>query len=130
MKEKGIWAKIWRFLWPVLIIIAAAVLLAGASFYVGRERPAFTARAYSDRLFWAGIGVTALGGIAVVASLGSLSTTGTPSVLTAGADARNAQHRIQDHFSTNAKRYGFVFRMILSGAVCIAISALIEVLTR
>jgi hypothetical protein len=130
MKEKGIWAGIWRFTWVVLVIIAAAVLLAGLSFFVGPTKAAFSARAYSDRLFWAGIGLTALGGIVVVASIGSLATTGTPSVLTAGADARNAQSRIQDHFDVNSKRYGFVFRMVVPGAICIGISALIEVLTR
>jgi hypothetical protein len=130
MKKQGILSQVWRFVWPILIIVAAAVLLAVASFWVINKQDAFTARTYSDRLFWAGIGLTVLGGFTVVASLGSMATLGTPSVLTAGADARNAQSRIQDHFSTNAKRYGFVFRMIVSGGLCIGISALIEVLSR
>lgn len=129
MEEKGILFHIWRFLWPVLIIAASAVLLAAISFWV-IDKQAFTALAYSNRIFWAGIGLTVLGGFTVVASLGSMATVGTPSVLTAGADARNAQSRIQDYFSTNSKRYGFVFRMIVSGGICIAISAIIEILSR
>jgi hypothetical protein len=130
MKEQGTMAQIWRFVWTVLIIAAAAAVLAAASFWVVNKQQDFTLRAYSDRLFWAGIGLTAIGGFTVVASVGSLYTTGTPSVLTAGADARNAQSRLQDHFSVNSKRYTFIFRMVASGAICLAASALIEVLTR
>ena len=130
MKETGAGAQIWRFVWITLIIVAAAALLTAASFLVVGKEQEFTARAYSDRMFWAGIGLTVLGGFTVVASLGSMATVGTPSVLTAGADARNAQSRIQDYFSTNSKRYTFVFRMVVSGGICIGISALIEVLSR
>ena len=130
MKNETVLAQIWRFVWPVLIIVAAAAVLAGASFLILGESSAFDLRTYSDRLFWAGIGLIMLGGFAIVAALGSLYTVGTPSVLTAGADARNAQSRIQDHFRVNSKRYGFVFRMLTSGLLCIALSALLEIATR
>jgi hypothetical protein len=130
MKEQGIGSQIWRFFLTVLIVTAVAALLAGTTFLLLHRLGPFSLRAYSDRLFWAGITLIVLGGFAVVASLGSLKTVGTPSVLTAGADARNAQSRIQDHFNVNSKRTGFVMRMLLSGVLCIALSALIEVLTR
>ena len=130
MKKKGIGSQIWRFTWPVLVIVAVAALLAGLTFVFWDKLGAFSTRAYSDRLFWAGIALIVVGGFVVVSSLGSYTTLGTPSVLTAGPDARNAQARIQDHFNVNSKRYGFVFRMFVSGLLCIAGSALIEILSR
>ena len=130
MKKQGIGSQIWRFTWPVLVIVAVAALLAGLTFVVWDKLGAFSTRAYGDRLFWAGITLIVVGGVAVVASLGSYSTLGTPSIFTAGADARNAQSRMQDNFSVNSKRYGFVFRMLVSGVLCIGIGALVEIATR
>jgi hypothetical protein len=129
MKEQKSLYQVWRSIWPILVIVAVAALVAGATF-VWNKLGAFSLRAFSDRLFWAGIALIAIGGISAVASFGSYQTLGTPSVFTAGADARNAQSRIQDHFRTNAKRYRFVLRMALSGALCMAISALLEVASR
>jgi len=130
MEKPSAWANVWRFVRTVLIIVAAAAVLAGTSFLIWGKLGTFDIRTYSNRLFWAGIALIVLGGFAVVAAIGSLYTVGTPSVLTAGADARNAQSRIQDHFQVNSKRYSFVFRTLISGLVCIAISALLEIATR
>jgi hypothetical protein len=130
MNKQRIGRQIWRFVWPILVIFAAAAVVAATTFLIWDRLGAFSLRAYSDRLFWAGIGLIVIGGVAVIASLGSLYTLGTPSVLTAGADARNAQSRIEDHFRVNSKRYSFVFRMVFSGALCIAGSAVLEILTR
>jgi len=130
MKERGIFAHIWRFIWPILVIVPVAALLAGATFVVWDKLGAFSARAYSDRLFWTGIALIVVGGVAIIASLGSYNTLGTPSIFTAGADARNAQARIQDHFNVNYKRYSFVLRMFISGTLCITASALLELMSR
>jgi hypothetical protein len=130
MDKQETFSLIWRFVWPTLIIAAAATLLAGATFLIWGQLSDLSIRSYSDRLFWAGIALIVVGGVAIVASIGSFRTLGTPSVFTAGADARNAQSRIQDHFNVNAKRYTFVLRFLASGVLCIAISALIEVLSR
>jgi hypothetical protein len=71
-----------------------------------------------------------VGGMAIWAALGSYSTLGTPNVLTAPGDARIAHWRIGEQIRMNAKRYGFTFRMAAVGIICIALSALIEILTR
>lgn len=127
MERPGIWVSAWRFLKPVLIIIAIALLGSGGSFFVWGE---FTWRAYSDRLFWASIGVIAIGGIAIWSALGSYSTLGTPNVLTASSDARIAHSRVKEHMAMNAKRYAFVLRFFAAGVICMAISALVETATR
>jgi len=127
MNTKPILAGIWRFLRPVLIIDVIVLLGVGLSFLF---IDGFLARAYSDRLVYAGIGAILVGGLVVVASLGSYGTLGTPSILTALGDARIAHERIYEHLRTNAKRYTFIFRTFAVGLTCIAVSALVEVLSR
>lgn len=122
MEEVRWTTALWRFLRPALIAVGIVVVGAALSFLVAGE---FSFQGYGDRLFWGGIGLSLLGGFAVVASLGAYSTLGTPSVLTAPGDARIAHSRVAEYLETNARRYGFTIRMILAGALCIGLSALV-----
>ena len=127
MERPSAWSSVWRFFKPVLIILAVALLGTGGTFFAWGE---FTLRAYSDRLFWASIGVILVGGFAVWSALGSYTTLGTPSVLTAPGDARIAHSRVKEHMAMNAKRYAVVLRFFVAGIICMGTSALMEVLTR
>ena len=127
MEQDSITRSIWRFFKPVLIILALVLIGVGVSFAVAGE---FSWLAYSARLFWGGIGAILVGGFAIVASLGSYSTLGTPSVLTAPSDARIAHERIGEQIKMNAGRYMLTFRMFAVGVPCIALSALVDVLAR
>jgi hypothetical protein len=127
MEKPGIVLQAWRFLRPTLIILAAALLITGSTFFVWDE---FTWRTYSDRLFWAGIGSVVVGGMAIWSALGSYSTLGTPNVLTASGDARIAHSRVAEHIKMNAKRYTASIRWLAAGALCMLISALVEIATR
>jgi hypothetical protein len=122
MQQERWTQSLWRFLRPALLASAIVVVGAALSFLIVGE---FSIQAYSERLFWGGIGLSLLGGFAVVAALGAYSTLGTPSVLTAPADARIAHSRVGEYLQTNARRYAFTIRMILAGASCIAMSALV-----
>jgi hypothetical protein len=127
MQEESVGRRVWRFFVPVVILVPIIAIGAGVSFlFVGE----FSARAYSDRLFWGGIGAAIIGGFAVVASLGAYNTLGTPSVLTAGSDSRIAHERVADYLRMNAGRYTFVLRMVLSGAICIGAAALVDFFAR
>jgi hypothetical protein len=126
-KRPNVPISVWRFLRPVLLIITTAVLVTGSTFLVWGD---FTWRAYSDRLFWTSIGVILLGGIVTWSALGSYNTLGTPNVLTAPGDARIAHSRVKEHIQMNAKRYTVILRLFAAGAICMAISALVELLTR
>jgi hypothetical protein len=117
----------WRFLLPVLMI--AAAIIAGAALTFLWWGP-FSFQAYSDRLFWGGIGAIVVGGIAVWAALGSYQTLGTPSVLTASGDARIAHERIREYIKMNSGRYGFVFRAFSVGLICLVGAALTDILSR
>jgi hypothetical protein len=124
--EQEKWSKAaWRFLRVVLIVCGIVVAGAGLSFLVAGD---FSWQAYSERLFWGGIAASLVGGFAVVAALGAYRTLGTPSVLTAPGDAPIAHSRVADYFQTNARRYVFTLRMILAGAICIGLSALVGTL--
>jgi hypothetical protein len=127
MERPSVLHGAWRFLKSVLIVVVVALLGTGGTFLIRGE---FTWRAYSDRLFWVGIGVTVLGGFFIWSALGSYSTLGTPNVLTAPGDARIAHSRIKEHIAMNAKRYAVATPFLAAGALCMATSALIEILTR
>ena len=127
MEKQDVLAGAWRFLRFVLIVTLAIMLAVVASYLIWGG---FTVRDYGTRLFWGGIGATVVGGVAIWASLGSYSTLGMTSVFTAHGDAPIATERIAERMQMNAKRYGFTFRMVLVGVLCMSISALIEILTR
>jgi len=127
VEKQEILIGVWRYFRLVLLITLAVVAAIAGSFLIWGP---FTLRDYSTRLFWAGIGAVIVGGMAVWAALGSYSTLGTPNILTAPGDARIATWRIGEQLTMNAKRYGFTFRMAAVGIICIALSALIEILTR
>lgn len=122
---RQVWSDVWGFLKVVLIIVAIVLSGVGVSFFFWGE---LSARAFSDRLAYAGMGAVVVGGFAAVASLNAYSTLGTPSVFTAGSDSRIATERVADYFRTNAKRYGFVLRMLAVAIICLALSALIDIL--
>lgn len=119
--------NLWKFFKPVVILVPIIMAGVGVSFLFWGE---FSPRAYSDRLFWAGIGTMMVGGFVIWAALGSYRTLGTPSILTAPGDAPIAHERIREHMKMNAGRYTFILRMLLIGGICIAASALVEVLSR
>ena len=127
MEEESTLQGLWRTVRWVLIACLVVCVGAAASFLVAGP---FTLRTFSTRLFWGGIGAVVLGGLTVWSALGSYNTLGTPSVFTAGSDSRIATERIKDHLSANAKRYGFIIRMLATGLVCLCLSALLEILTR
>ena len=126
-RESSIWATIWRFVWPSLLIAALGLAAAAASFLIVGQ---FTPRAYSDRAFLAGIACIIVGGVGILASLGSYSTVGVTNVFTAPGDAPIAHSRIAEHMRMNARRYTFVIRMLAAGALCMAVAALVDILTR
>jgi hypothetical protein len=125
------WSKIlkgiWRFWGPVLIIAASIIAVVALSFLLWGP---FSFPAFSDRLFWCGIGAVIVGGFAIWAALGSYSTLGTPSVLTAPGDAPIAHERIREHIRMNAGRYRFTFRAFSIGAICLVVAILAELLSR
>lgn len=127
MEKPSVLLIAWRFLMPVLLIALAALAITGGTFFFWGE---FSLRAYSDRLFWAGIAAIMVGGFTTWSALGSYSTLGTPNVLTAPGDARIAHGRVKEHLEMNARRYGFILRWFVAGGICMLISALVETLTR
>lgn len=121
------WPGIGKFVGIVVGIVVLLVGAAGLSFL--RWGP-FSLVAYSERVFWAGMGAMVLGGFAVFASMGAVQMYGIPSVFTAGADSRNFMDRFADVQRTVLARYRFSFVMFLVGMACVGVSALLEILSR
>jgi hypothetical protein len=55
---------------------------------------------------------------------------GVTNVFTAPGDAPIAHSRIAEHMRMNASRYTFIIRMLSAGALCIAVAALVDILSR
>ena len=127
MEKKGILSGLWRFV-RFVVPVTLTIMIGVAATYL--KWGPFTFRDYSTRLFWAGIGAVIVGAMAIWAAMGSYSTLGTTNIFTAGGDAPIATQRIAEQMKMNAKRYGFTFRMAVVGVLCMASSALIEILTR
>ena len=65
-----------------------------------------------------------------MASLGSYSTVGVTHIFTAPGDAPMAHSRIAEHMRMNARRYTFVTRMLVAGALRMAVAALVDIVSR
>ncbi len=115
-----------RFVGIALLVDGAIVLVVGLSCLVGNR---CTAVQFSERVFWAGI-VAMMGGVpAIVATLSTgRGYFGDP--FTAGQMGKIATEIIQREKKEERKRYGFALRMALIGIGAMAISAVIEALSR
>ncbi|MBN1936649.1 MAG: hypothetical protein JW934_18450 [Anaerolineae bacterium] len=123
MKRTQLRSEISKFFMPIVILIPLVLVGVGISFLIW---PGFSAREFSDRVSFCGIGAAVLAALGVFAALGSYRSLGTPSILTAPGDARVAHERVAEQMMANAKRYGFIFQMLLVMAVCLGIGALID----
>lgn len=125
MKRKQLRLEVFKFFLPVIVLVPLVLIGVGVSFLIW---PGLSARAFSDRVSACGIGAAGLAALGVFAALGSYRSLGTPSVLTAPGDARVAHERVAEQMLANAKRYGFIFQMLLLMVACLGIGALIDLL--
>ncbi|HQE93694.1 MAG TPA: hypothetical protein PLH19_12865 [Anaerolineae bacterium] len=125
-KVKQALLSIGRFLGVILLIDLALFIVVTISCQIGTR---CTSTAWSERMFWVGIAAIICAAPAVLAML-STSRSFSINPLTAGMDNAIAVDIIQNERKGMNKRVTFALRMGLIGAGCIAISALIDILTR
>ncbi len=125
-KVKKALVGIGRFLGLILLIDLGLFIAVTISCQIGTRCSNI---AWSERMFWVGIAAIICGAPAVVAML-STSRSFSINPMTAGMDNAIAIDIIQNERRGMNKRVGFALRMGLIGAGCIAISALIDILTR
>ena len=91
--------RFWRFLKPMLI---ASLIVAAAVALSFVWWGSISVGSYSDRLFWAGIASIAAG--------------------------RIAHERVAEQLSMNSRRYTWALYPIVTGLLCMGISAVIQIL--
>jgi hypothetical protein len=125
-KVKKALLSVGRFVGVILLIDLGLFIAVTISCQIGTR---CTALAWSERMFWVGIGAIILGAPAVVAML-STSRSFSINPMTAGMDNAIALDIIQSERRGMNKRVSYALRMGSIGIGCIAISALIDILTR
>ncbi len=116
--------SIGRFLGVILLVDLGLFIAVTISCQIGTH---CTSTAWSERMFWVGIGVILLAAPAVFAML-STSRSFSINPMTAGMDNKIALDIINSERQGMNKRVVYALRMGLIGAICIAISALIDIL--
>lgn len=118
-------AGILRFCRQVLLIDVGVFVVVGVSFlFTGSLAP----QAYSDRLLWAGVGATLVGGaVGVLGEMGTAARSGF-SKTRAPSDSRNSPEHTTDVEKVGAAHHGFAFRFWAVGLTCVAASALVGIL--
>jgi hypothetical protein len=123
MREKSSLTKVLHYLKRVTLIVLAILVAVGASFIFTRG---LTFLAYSNRLFWAGIGCVMVGGLVVMSLMNLSHDIGVPSVITKKEDARKFMDSNLELRDKIEKRYDLAAMFWLVGLVCIGISALVQ----
>jgi hypothetical protein len=91
-------------------------------------RGPFSFGTYSDRLFWAGLGVTLLAGIVGFAIMFAGRSFGIPLIIRRPEEARRLLDHMTEYRDEVDKRYDTSILIFLTGLGCIALSALVQIL--
>ena len=126
MNKQPIWLRFLRFLAFVILIDLGLFAVVSLSCLIG---PRCTSVAWSERMFWSGMLVFIVGMPALIAALNTGS--GIEADAFTGAWAQKAAlDAIKHERESVNKRWAFFIRMFMSGVGAIAISALIDVLSK
>ena len=125
MRVKSSGSGILRYLKRVALIVLAVTVAVGLSFvFTG----GLTFLAYSNRLFWAGIGFFVADGVVYMSLMTISHDIGVPSVITKKEDARKFMDKNLELRDKIEQRYDLAAMLWLVGLVCIGISALVQIL--
>jgi hypothetical protein len=118
----GLLAEILRYLRKVALIVLGITAVVTVSFvFTG----GLNFRAFSDRMFWAGMGSMVVGGFGVLSMMNlNHNVLGLPNVVIKKEDARKLMDNNLELRAAIEKRYDFGILFWFIGLVCVAIGAL------
>jgi hypothetical protein len=107
----------------IMLVDLAICLLVSFSFvFTGK----FSFLSYSDRVFWAGLGMTLIAALVALASMFSGSSFGIPSIIRKPEEAKRLLDHFEDYRDLVNKRQDISIRLFFIGLGCIAISAFVQ----
>lgn len=119
---KKILANVLVYLRDVLLVDLVIIVLVAISFVVGK----FSFLAYSERIFWVGLGVTLLAGLVAFGAMFAGRSFGIPAIIRKPEEAKQLLDHMGDYRAEVEKRNDVSILLFGIGLGCIAISALIQ----
>jgi hypothetical protein len=123
MLTKTALKKAWTYLRNVVWVALSFSLIVAVSFIFGGN---FSFLAYSERLFWVGLGITFLAGVVGFSASFAGGKFGIPSVIRRPEEAKRFRTHFFEYRAEVEKRYDLAIQMFLIGLACIGVSALVQ----
>lgn len=120
---KTVFLRTLVYIRDVLLAALGICLFVALTFFFTKN---FTFLAYSERVFWAGLITTLLGGLVAFAAMFSGRSFGIPTVIRKPEEAKNFLDHFEEYIAEVNKRHDVSIRLFIIGVGCIVISALIQ----
>ncbi len=109
-----------------IVLVDLGIILGVAVTFLFRGPFSFSA--YSDRLVWAGLGVTLLAGVVGFAVMFTGRGFGIPLMIRRPEEAKRLLAHLPEYRAEVEKRYDTSIQIFVTGLGCIVISALVQIL--
>lgn len=123
MRFKTVLLKALVYFRDILLVDLGICLLVAVTFLFTKK---FSFLAYSERIFWAGLVTTLLGGLVAFAAMFSGRSLGIPTIIRKPEEAKNFLDHFEEYIEEVNKRHDVSINLFIVGVGCIAISALIQ----
>jgi hypothetical protein len=124
MRIKTVLIQALVYIRDILFVDLGICLLVAITFIFTRN---FSFLGLSERIFWAGLGTTLIGGVVAFAATFSGRSFGIPTIIRRPKEAKNLLDHFMEFREEVEKRNDVSIRLFVIGLGCIAISALIQV---
>ena len=125
MRIKAVLLKALVYIRDVLLVDLGISLIIAFTFIFTKN---FSFLAFSERIFWAGLGITLIGGMVGFAAMFSGRSFGIPTIIRKPEEAKKLLDHFQDYREEVEKRNDVSILLFVVGVGCIAISALIQII--
>ena len=123
MRIRTVLLKALVYIRDILLIDLGICLLVALTFFLTKN---FSFVGYSERIFWAGLAMTLIGGLVAFAARFSGRAFGIPTIIRKPEEAKNLLDHFEEYVEEREKRHDVSIRLFVVGLGCIAISALIQ----
>ncbi len=125
MRIKTVLLKALVYIRDIVLIDLGICLFVAVTFILTQN---FSLLGYSERIFWAGLGMTLIAGMVGFSAMFSGRSFGIPAIIRKPEEAKKLIDKFPEYRAEVEKRHDVSIRLFVIGLGCIAISALIQTL--
>ncbi len=123
MRVRPFFKKVLHYLRSVILVDLCVIVLVALFFlFTGK----FTFTAFSERVFYAGLILTMIGGVVGVAAAIGATNLGNPVFIRKPEEAKKFVDHMPEYRAEVENRYDVAIQVFIMGIGCVAISALIQ----